>query len=85
MVHGPPGTGKTTTLAAGVREFVRAHTGARVLIAAPSNVAVDNLLEKLAGDGCLRLGAPSRTAAALQAYTVDARTSGSDEIQRELQ
>ena len=55
LVHGPPGTGKTTTVAEIVRQLVA--RGLRVLACAPSNVAVDNLAERLAEpaaepDGC---------------------------------
>ncbi len=47
VIHGPPGTGKTTTVAELIKQFLAA--GLRVLACAPSNIAVDNLLEKLAG------------------------------------
>ena len=47
VIHGPPGTGKTTVLVELIRRLVLL-TGARLLVTAPSNVAVDNLLEKLA-------------------------------------
>jgi ATP-dependent RNA/DNA helicase IGHMBP2 len=46
LIHGPPGTGKTTTVAELIRQAVH-HHGMRVLVTAPSNVAVDNILEKL--------------------------------------
>lgn len=45
MIHGPPGTGKTTTVAEYIKQEVM--RGRRVLACAPSNVAVDNLLERL--------------------------------------
>jgi ATP-dependent RNA/DNA helicase IGHMBP2 len=61
LVHGPPGTGKTTVLV----EVIRQHCarGARVLATAPSNIAVDNMLEKLHESGLrvVRLGHPART------------------------
>ena len=47
LIHGPPGTGKTTTVAELVRRLV-VEQGQRVLVCAPSNVAVDNIGEKLA-------------------------------------
>ncbi|MBI5247728.1 MAG: AAA family ATPase [Elusimicrobia bacterium] len=66
LVHGPPGTGKTTVLV----EIIRQHVarGERVLATAPSNIAVDNILEKLIGTGLrvTRLGHPARTLEALR-------------------
>jgi superfamily I DNA and/or RNA helicase len=63
LVHGPPGTGKTATLAAAIQASVRVR-GERVLACAPSNVAADTLLERLVAlDGGLRvvrLGNPAR-------------------------
>lgn len=47
LIHGPPGTGKTTTVTELVRRLV-VGLGQRVLVCAPSNIAVDNLGEKLA-------------------------------------
>ena len=49
LIHGPPGTGKTTTLVELVRRAVF-QKGWRVLVCAPSNVAVDNVLERLVSD-----------------------------------
>ena len=66
LVHGPPGTGKTTVLV----EIIRQHVacGKRVLATAPSNIAVDNILEKLIGTGLrvTRLGHPARTLESLR-------------------
>src|SRR5204862_8297343 len=60
VIHGPPGTGKTTTVAELIRQAVA--RGDRVLECAASNHAVDNLLEKLLALGELpvRLGHPAR-------------------------
>ena len=61
VIHGPPGTGKTTTLVSYIFEAV--YRKQRLLVTAPSNVAVDNLLERLADAGCrslVRLGHPAR-------------------------
>lgn len=45
-IHGPPGTGKTSTLAEGIR--LLASKGKKLLVSAPSNTAVDHLVFKLA-------------------------------------
>jgi ATP-dependent RNA/DNA helicase IGHMBP2 len=45
IVHGPPGTGKTTTLVEGIWQLVKA--GQKVLVSAPSNTAVDNIAKGL--------------------------------------
>jgi len=45
IIHGPPGTGKSTTLVEVIRQFVA--RGMKVLACAPSNVAVDNLVLRL--------------------------------------
>lgn len=60
LIHGPPGTGKTTAIVEFVRQAVA--RGERVLACAPSNVAVDNLAERFvrAGLQVVRLGHPAR-------------------------
>ena len=70
--HGPPGTGKTTTLIELIRQITR--TGQRVLAVAPSNLAVDNLFEKLlaAGEKAIRVGHPARVRPELRQQTLDA-------------
>jgi ATP-dependent RNA/DNA helicase IGHMBP2 len=71
IIHGPPGTGKTTAVVELVRQEI--CRGARVLACAPSNLAVDNLLEKLltAGENAVRLGHPARVSEALREHTLD--------------
>lgn len=71
ILHGPPGTGKTTTLVELIRQITL--RGERVLALAPSNIAVDNLFEKLlkAGERVIRLGHPARVLPELRNHTLD--------------
>lgn len=71
IIHGPPGTGKTTTVVELIRQAV--GRGEKVLACAPSNLAVDNLLERLVafGERAIRLGHPARVLPALQEHTLD--------------
>ena len=73
IIHGPPGTGKTTTLVQAILETIRRER--RVLVCAPSNTAVDLLTEKLAerGVNVIRMGNPSRVSNLLLEHTLDAR------------
>ena len=73
IIHGPPGTGKTTTLVQAILETIRRER--RVLVCAPSNTAVDLLTEKLAerGVNVIRMGNPSRVSDLLLEHTLDAR------------
>jgi len=79
IVHGPPGTGKTTTVVEIIRQAVKC--GEKVLVCAPSNVAVDNLVERLAKAKVkvVRLGHPARVNVDLQQHSLDAIISNSDE------
>lgn len=74
IVHGPPGTGKTTTLVQAIKELVR-QEGGPVLAVAPSNTAVDLLSEKLSEEGLqvLRIGNPARVSERLMSLTLDSR------------
>jgi superfamily I DNA and/or RNA helicase len=71
VVHGPPGTGKTTTVVELIRQAVR--RGDKVLVCAPSNLGVDNVLERLLawGEKAVRLGHPARVLPALREHTLD--------------
>ncbi|MDQ7083298.1 MAG: AAA domain-containing protein [Aquificota bacterium] len=71
LIHGPPGTGKTTTLVASIEAHVR--EGYRVLACADSNVAVDNILERLIERGvrAVRIGNPVRVYEKLRKHTLE--------------
>src|SRR3954463_2220885 len=73
LVHGPPGTGKTTVLV----EIIRRAAARKVpvLACAPSNLAVDNLVERLAAAGVrpVRLGHPARVLETVLDHTLEAR------------
>jgi predicted DNA helicase len=76
IVHGPPGTGKTTTLAEAIVQLVR--SGQKVLVSAPSNTATDNLARALiaAQVHILRVGNTGKTDAAVFAHTPEGKLSG---------
>lgn len=76
IVHGPPGTGKTTTLVAAIKTMI-ANGEPQLLVVAPSNTAVDLLSEKLSGIGLnvLRIGNPVRVTERLQRLTLDSRVA----------
>ena len=71
VLHGPPGTGKTTTLAEII--FQAVERGEKVLACAPSNTAVDNILEKIAPmiRSVVRVGHPARVFESLRDHTLD--------------
>ncbi|WP_432708433.1 AAA domain-containing protein [Pedobacter sp.] len=72
IVHGPPGTGKTTTLVQAIKALNN-QNHQQVLVVAPSNTAVDLLSEKLAAQGLkvIRVGNPARVSAELMSLTLD--------------
>ena len=76
IVHGPPGTGKTTTLIKAIQALIQKGEE-QILVAAPSNTAVDLLTEKLAelGLNVLRIGNPARISEKLVSLTLDAKVS----------
>ncbi|HTD92177.1 MAG TPA: AAA domain-containing protein [Chitinophagaceae bacterium] len=81
IVHGPPGTGKTTTLVQAI--VALAHRDKKpILVVAPSNAAVDLLSEKLADEGLnvLRVGNPVRVSERLMSLTLDAKMAAHSQM-----
>lgn len=83
IVHGPPGTGKTTTLIEAIGQLVKA--GEKVLVSAPSNTAVDNIAKGLIQQGIklLRVGNTSKVDETIFAHTPEGRLANSKQ-QKEI-
>lgn len=77
VIHGPPGTGKTTSLVQAIRLTLQSES--QVLVCAPTNSAVDLITEKLMelGVNVLRLGHPARMAEDLLQSSVDGKIAAS--------
>ena len=73
VVHGPPGTGKTTTLVEAIRETLMREN--QVLVCAQSNMAVDWISERLVDRGIpvLRIGNPTRVNDKMLSFTYERR------------
>ena len=71
LIHGPPGTGKTTTAIEVIEQAVA--NGQKVLATAASNIAVDNMLDFLLDRGvkAVRVGHPARVTSQLKKHTLD--------------
>eukprot|EP00916_Digyalum_oweni_P022702 GHVL01037586.1.p1 GENE.GHVL01037586.1~~GHVL01037586.1.p1 ORF type:complete len:848 (+),score=195.25 GHVL01037586.1:1461-4004(+) len=80
LVHGPPGTGKTTTLVEAIRQLVL-YRKCKVLCCCPSNVAVDNVVERISKHKAVRttrMGHPARIQKNLQQFSIDDKMAKSD-------
>ncbi|MEP6746468.1 MAG: AAA domain-containing protein [Bacteroidota bacterium] len=83
IVHGPPGTGKTTTLIEAIVQLIKA--GEKVLVSAPSNTAVDNISKGLIKQGVnlLRVGNASKVDETIFLHTPEGRLANSKQ-QKEI-
>ncbi len=82
LIHGPPGTGKTRTLVALMHAAVQ--QGRTVLATAPSNLAVDNMMQRLIADNVkvVRLGHPARVMPQLQAHSLSVLIAEHEDVRR---
>ncbi|GAB7352323.1 hypothetical protein MBLNU459_g2770t2 [Dothideomycetes sp. NU459] len=78
LIHGPPGTGKTHTLIELILQFLK--QGLRLLVCGPSNISVDNIVERLAPHRVpmVRLGHPARLLPSVLNHSLDMLTRTSD-------
>lgn len=74
LLHGPPGTGKTTTLIKAIATLLKSNNR-QILVVAPSNTAVDLLTERLDAAGIVvtRIGNPVKVSEHLQELTLDSK------------
>ncbi|KAM3070857.1 hypothetical protein ACMFMG_009775 [Clarireedia jacksonii] len=78
LIHGPPGTGKTHTLIELILQMIKRKL--RVLVCGPSNISVDNIVERLAPHKVpiVRLGHPARLLPSVVNHSLDVLTQTSD-------
>lgn len=78
LIHGPPGTGKTHTLIELILQLV--SRGSRILVCGPSNISVDNIVERLAPHKVpmVRLGHPARLLPGVLDHSLDVLSQSSD-------
>ncbi|MEO6329023.1 MAG: AAA domain-containing protein [Ginsengibacter sp.] len=80
IVHGPPGTGKTTTLVEAITQLVKA--GEKVLVSAPSNTAVDNIAKSIIRKGLqvLRVGNASKADEEIFSHTPEGKLENRQQL-----
>jgi DNA polymerase alpha-associated DNA helicase A len=78
LIHGPPGTGKTHTLIELILQMLK--QGLRLLVCGPSNISVDNIVERLASHKVpmVRLGHPARLLPSVLNHSLDVLTRTSE-------
>lgn len=78
LIHGPPGTGKTHTLIELILQMLKQKL--RLLVCGPSNISVDNIVERLAAHKVpmIRLGHPARLLPSVLNHSLDVLTRTSD-------
>ena len=83
IIHGPPGTGKTTTLIEAILQCIQ--SGEKILVSAPSNTAVDNIAIGLIRQGVnlLRVGNATKVDETIFSHTPEGRLANSKE-QKEI-
>ena len=83
IIHGPPGTGKTTTLIEAIIQLIK--NGEKVLVSAPSNTAVDNIAKGLIQQGVklLRVGNAGKADETIFAHTPEGKLTNSKQ-QKEI-
>ncbi|EEP75458.1 DNA helicase [Uncinocarpus reesii 1704] len=91
LIHGPPGTGKTHTLIELILQLVRRNL--RILVCGPSNISVDNIVERLAPHKIplVRIGHPARLLSSVLDHSLEVLTQTSDsaaivkDVRREIE
>jgi DNA polymerase alpha-associated DNA helicase A len=78
LIHGPPGTGKTHTLIELILQLLKQNL--RLLVCGPSNISVDNIVERLASHKVpmVRLGHPARLLPSVLNHSLDVLTRTSE-------
>lgn len=78
LIHGPPGTGKTHTLIELIMQMVQRKK--RILVCGPSNISVDNIVERLAPNKVpvVRIGHPARLLPSVLEHSLEVLTQTSD-------